>query len=40
MAKLEAVLVAVKEAAESIVIKLKDEQKDALVAFAWQGFSN
>ena len=35
MAKLEAILVAVRGAAESIgVTKLKDEQKDALVAFA------
>ena len=41
MAKLEAILVAIKEAAESIgVMKLKDEQKDALVAFAWRGFPN
>ena len=41
MAKLEAILVAVKETAESIVVmKLKDEQKDALVAFVWWGFSN
>lgn len=35
MAKLESILVAVKKASESIGIsKLKDEQKDALVAFA------
>ena len=34
MVKLESILVAVKEASESIGIsKLKDEQKDALVAF-------
>ena len=40
MVKLEAILVAVEEAAESIgVMKLKNEQKDALVAFAWRGFS-
>ena len=35
MVKLEAILVAIKEASESLgVSKLKDEQKDALVAFA------
>ena len=40
-AKLEAILVAIKEAAKSIrVMRLKDEQKDALVTFTWQGFSN
>ena len=35
MAKLEGILVVVKEASESLgVSKLKDKQKDALVAFA------
>ena len=35
MAKLEAILVAVKEAAESVVMKLKDEQRMLWLCLRW-----